>query len=197
MQRVALGADVMRTLFERTATPMLLTDDERRYRDANPAAVDLLGISRDEILARRIDDFAPPEARAGLDEQWRDFIAEGEQSGRFVLLRPDGRTVEVDYSATAHILDGLHLAVFSIPGSESEWFRDRVDGGSQARLSKREREVLTGLALGESGTELAARLFISPDTVRRHVANARKKLGARTKAQAIVVALRRGEIAPP
>ena len=63
-------------------------------------------------------------------------------------------------------------------------------------LTVREREVLTGLASGESGDELAKRLVIAPETVRRHVANAREKLGARTRVHAVALAIHRGEIEP-
>jgi DNA-binding CsgD family transcriptional regulator len=71
-------------------------------------------------------------------------------------------------------------------------FRD----ASRPALSGREREVLTGLAGGESGDELAKRLVIAPETVRRHVANAREKLGARSRVHAVALALHRGEIEP-
>ncbi len=61
-------------------------------------------------------------------------------------------------------------------------------------LSTRERQVLAALAAGQTGSEIAGQLLIAPDTVRRHVANARHKLQARTRAHAIAEALRRGEI---
>ena len=47
-----------------------------------------------------------------------------------------------------------------------------------ACLSAREREVLRGLALGKSAAELAATLFISPQTVETHRRNLRRKLEA-------------------
>ena len=43
-------------------------------------------------------------------------------------------------------------------------------------------------------TAAAERLGISPETVRTHVRNAMNKLGARTRAQAIAIAMRDGEI---
>jgi DNA-binding CsgD family transcriptional regulator len=61
-------------------------------------------------------------------------------------------------------------------------------------LTPREREVMTMLALGDTGAEIAEKLFISPETVRIHVRNARRRLGARTRAQAIALAIRDGEI---
>ena len=61
-------------------------------------------------------------------------------------------------------------------------------------LSPREREVLDLLAQGLNGEDAATRLVISSETVRTHVRNAMNKLEAHTRAHAIVIALRQGEI---
>jgi DNA-binding NarL/FixJ family response regulator len=63
-------------------------------------------------------------------------------------------------------------------------------------LSRREREILDGIAHGLSGEDIAAKLSISPETVRTHVRNAMEKLEAHTRAHAVAIALREGEIAP-
>jgi DNA-binding NarL/FixJ family response regulator len=62
-------------------------------------------------------------------------------------------------------------------------------------LSVREREVLAQLAEGRSIEDIAGDLVLSTETIRTHVRNAMGKLGTRTRAHAIVVALRRGELA--
>jgi DNA-binding NarL/FixJ family response regulator len=62
-------------------------------------------------------------------------------------------------------------------------------------LSEREREVLRLLAQGGSYAEIGASLFLSPDTVRAHAQRAMLKLGARTRTQAVAVALREAVIA--
>ena len=56
-----------------------------------------------------------------------------------------------------------------------------------ALLSPREREILGLLANGRSGSEIAAELFLSGETVRTHVRNAVQKLGARTRTQAVAL----------
>jgi len=62
-------------------------------------------------------------------------------------------------------------------------------------LTVREREVLSRLAEGRSIEDIAAELVLSTETIRTHIRNAMGKLGTRTRAHAIVVALRRGELA--
>jgi DNA-binding NarL/FixJ family response regulator len=73
-------------------------------------------------------------------------------------------------------------------GLSQQGVRERV-------LTVREREVLSRLAEGLSVEEIAAELVLSTETIRTHVRNAMGKLGTRTRAHAIVVALRRGELA--
>ena len=59
-------------------------------------------------------------------------------------------------------------------------------------LTKREREILHLLAVGESNWEIAERLFISPTTVASHVANVYGKLGVDSRAKATAYAHRHG-----
>lgn len=61
-------------------------------------------------------------------------------------------------------------------------------------LSPRERKVLELLGKGLTGQDAAARLRLSPETIRTHVRNAIQKLGARTRTHAIALALQRGEL---
>jgi DNA-binding NarL/FixJ family response regulator len=61
-------------------------------------------------------------------------------------------------------------------------------------LSPREREILDLLSKGLTGEDAAARLFLSPETVRTHVRNAMQKLEANTRTHAIALALQQGEI---
>jgi DNA-binding NarL/FixJ family response regulator len=62
-------------------------------------------------------------------------------------------------------------------------------GPERRNPSKREREVLTLLARGSTDVKIAETLGLSPATVQTHVRNAKAKLGARTRAQAVALAL--------
>jgi DNA-binding CsgD family transcriptional regulator len=63
-----------------------------------------------------------------------------------------------------------------------------------ATLSAREREVLSLVADGLDGNEIARVLFVSHDTVRTHVTHVLEKLGANSRAQAVAIAIRSGLI---
>jgi len=64
--------------------------------------------------------------------------------------------------------------------------------GAAEGLSRREVEVLRLVAGGESNSEIARRLGLSPHTVERHVANIYRKIDARGRADATAYALRHG-----
>jgi two-component system response regulator DesR len=64
--------------------------------------------------------------------------------------------------------------------------------GDRAMLSERESQVLEMIALGSTNREIAARLFLSPHTVKDHTSALYRKIGARNRAQAILRAQRLG-----
>ncbi|GHJ38139.1 response regulator transcription factor [Streptomyces sp. TS71-3] len=63
-------------------------------------------------------------------------------------------------------------------------------------LTGREREVLVQVAGGHSNDEIAERLAVSPLTVKTHVNRAMAKLGARDRAQLVVIAYETGLVRP-
>jgi PAS domain S-box-containing protein len=69
-----------------------------------------------------------------------------------------------------------------------------ADGRPPRVLSPREREILGLLARGLTGEQIAERLVLSPETVRTHIRNAREKLGASTRVEAVTMALLGREI---
>jgi DNA-binding CsgD family transcriptional regulator len=65
-------------------------------------------------------------------------------------------------------------------------------GEPGAALSSREREVLALLAAGASNKEIALALAVSVSTVKFHVAAIIEKLGARSRVDAVAIAIRAG-----
>jgi len=64
------------------------------------------------------------------------------------------------------------------------------------QLTDREREVVALVAQGLSNAEIADRLVLSPATARTHVSRAMVKLGARDRAQLVVIAYQTGLVSP-
>jgi DNA-binding NarL/FixJ family response regulator len=70
--------------------------------------------------------------------------------------------------------------------------RHRKPPAGLEELTDREREVLSLVATGLSNDELAERLVISPATAKTHVSRILLKLGARDRAQLVVIAYESG-----
>jgi DNA-binding NarL/FixJ family response regulator len=64
------------------------------------------------------------------------------------------------------------------------------------QLTEREREVMTLVAAGLSNDEIATRLVVSPATAKTHVSRVLTKLGARDRAQLVVLAYESGMVRP-
>jgi DNA-binding NarL/FixJ family response regulator len=73
---------------------------------------------------------------------------------------------------------------------------DPVSPERLAALTDREREILALVAAGMSNDEIAARLVLSPATAKTHVNRAMIKLGARDRAQLVVIAYSSGLVRP-
>jgi DNA-binding NarL/FixJ family response regulator len=65
-----------------------------------------------------------------------------------------------------------------------------------ARLTQREREIVTLVGEGLSNAEIAHRLVVSPATAKTHVSRAMVKLGVRDRAQLVVLAYESGLVRP-
>ncbi len=89
--------------------------------------------------------------------------------------------------AATRTLIGRFLAMPAVPAGVSDAARRGLDA-----LTEREREICALVATGLSNDEIAARLVLSPATVKTHVNRAMVKVGARDRAQLVVFAYRCG-----
>ena len=176
---------------DRAPLPLLLADDERHIVDVNGRWIELCGYTADRAREMRIDDLLAPDSHGSLAMRWSDLIATGAATARVGIVRADGQRIEVRYAAVANVLPGRHLAAFL---SAAPQLTRRTRRRRAGTLTQREQESLRLVAMGLTTSAAAERLGISPETVRTHVRNAMNKLGARTRAQAIAVAMRDGEI---
>lgn len=186
--------DVLWEFFASAPVALVAADDERRVVRLNDRWSDLSGYSAADAIGMRIDDLLAPESRPGIEIRWRDLLTAGLSTARVLLLRPDGGRIAVRYGAFANVVAGIHVAAFlSEPGQDNRALRPQR-ARRAGQLTRREQESLRLVAMGMTTTVAAQQLGISPETVRTHVRNAMNKLGARTRAQAIAIAMRDGEI---
>ncbi len=100
-------AALSRRIFDASFDAMLLINDDRTCHDANPAACEVFGRSREDLVGRQLGDFAHGDGPSA----WAALLRGGRLRGRFALRRPDGAVREIEFSATARVTPCLHLAV--------------------------------------------------------------------------------------
>ncbi len=100
-----------RTVFECVQDAILLSDNSGSYIEANPAACELLGRSREEILGCKAQNFVAPEMWPAISALREKFLREGQQRGELKFVRPDGSRRIVEFSAVANFLPGNHLSL--------------------------------------------------------------------------------------
>jgi PAS domain S-box-containing protein len=185
---------------------VIATDMDGVVTTWNGRAESLYGWTREEALGRHITELTVPDESRGPAQAIMAAIARGESwGGPFRLRRKDGSLF------TAYIKDspilGANGELVGIVGVSIEIadpdiahaVRSLVTGSNHGArrtrtLSPREREVLALLARGLTGEQIATRLVLSPETVRTHIRNAREKLGASTRVEAVTMALLAREI---
>jgi PAS domain S-box-containing protein len=176
-------------LFRHSSNPIALFDDQRQIVDINDAALTLLGRTRADVLSMSIMESVVPAEREDATRMWDEFMRSGEYKGSRDLLRSDGSKVAVDFAARLAVIDGRRLAIYVILAKGDPWPFPAAIGSASSVLTKREREVVTLIAMGLETDQIAEQMNISPETVRTHVRNSMSKLGAHTRAQLVAIAL--------
>ena len=178
---------------------LLVVNDECRVSEASLGACRLLGMSREEIVGHPLAEWLAPVAAERFESVWSAFHETGGHAGPFELAL--GTPGPVDVNVTPAVLPGRHLVLLA--PSESAPGVGRVpaavsDGSrGSGRPTARERQILSMLAAGDTDVQVAGKLDLSPATVQTHVRNAKAKLGARTRAQAVAMAITGGLIDEP
>jgi DNA-binding CsgD family transcriptional regulator len=110
--------------------------------------------------------------------------ADDDSSG---MLPRDAGAVQIDAALRA-VAAGL---IVRCPGAREAGFGAMRDADSHALLTPRELEVLAALAEGMTNKTIARRLDISLHTVKFHIESLFRKLGARTRTEAVAKASER------
>ena len=70
--------------------------------------------------------------------------------------------------------------------------RERLEAAKMAKLTNREREVIAVIGEGLKNKQIAERLFISEETVRRHLTSIYSKLDVSDRLELVIYAYRYG-----
>jgi len=128
-----------------------------------------------------------------------EYVYRALRAGASGFLLKDIEPVELLYGIRAVARGEALLAPSVTRRLITEFAARAVPGGPPMRtdlLTEREREVLMLVTTGMSNDEIAARLVISPTTAKTHVSRILAKLGARDRAQLIVMAYESGLVRP-
>ena len=142
-------------------------------------------------LRRRSTGFVWSEIddRCAGDQRWFDALDEFEMpDGMSVTSHgPNGQLGWISFTAERIELSPLERQAISLAGLALHDRLRMLAGavGKPVHLSERERDCLGFVAQGKSDWEISVILSISQSTVHTHVENAKRKLGARTRAQAV------------
>ena len=108
-QALLASEQMYQAVFEKAFDAILIADDEGRYVEANPAACNLYGLPREELLGRTVTEFTTEGY--DVEQAWDDFLEKDLDRGLFPLQTADGEQILVEFSATPDILPGRHLSV--------------------------------------------------------------------------------------
>jgi DNA-binding NarL/FixJ family response regulator len=128
-----------------------------------------------------------------------EYVFEALRSGASGFLVKDTEPVDL-LAAVRLVASGEALLSPSVTRRVIEEFASRAKepppAGPLDELTEREREVMALVAGGLSNEEIAERLVVSPATAKTHVSRAMVKLGARDRAQLVVLAYEHGLVRP-
>jgi formate hydrogenlyase transcriptional activator len=102
---------LFRAIVYNPSAPVLITDNDGASVEASTGAGKLLGIPREKLIGRQIEEFAPPALKPAVSQLWRAFLERGEQEGTLQLIGADGIPAEVEYTAKGNVLPRRHAVV--------------------------------------------------------------------------------------
>ncbi|AXK32015.1 DNA-binding response regulator [Streptomyces armeniacus] len=130
-----------------------------------------------------------------LDEYVFEAIRSGASGFLVKDTEPDElvRAVRAVVEGDALLSPGVTRRLISEFAARS---KEPAAAASLAELTEREREVMALVGIGLSNEEIARRLVVSPLTAKTHVSRTMVKLGARDRAQLVVLAYESGLVRP-
>ena len=176
-----------------------------RMLEANQPLATMFGYELSEVIGMHVLDFVAPESR---DLVLHTIVSGYREPFEFTGLRKDGSTFPVEVCGRPIPYQGKMVTVAALrditehkQAEEAlqkvrEELENRVERqmerGNSYGLTFRELTALHLVAAGKADKEIGHELGISPLTVHKHLANILSKMGAASRTEAGVRALREG-----
>jgi DNA-binding NarL/FixJ family response regulator len=152
-----------------------------------------------QITAAKVHPDCPPHILILTTFDHDDYVYEALAAGASGFMLKDASAKElIDAVQVVHAGDGLLSP--SVTKRLIVEFASRRRAGrgpnpaALSELTPREVDVLREIAGGRSNAEIAARLYLSEQTVKTHVGHVLTKLGVRDRTQAVVFAYENGVV---
>lgn len=195
-------------IVDSTSEPAFAVDLEGKVVAWNRAAENCLGRSRAQVVGRYCWDVL-----AGRDPFGNCYCGPACPIMGMAKRREAIHRTELDIQAADGSTERFRVATLLVPGAHPPGSlllhqasrmssrggtgraRERAASGERGagrKLTSRERQVLGHLAEGRGTDELAQLLCVSPQTVRNHIRHILRKLGARSRLEAVARGRRLG-----
>jgi PAS domain S-box-containing protein len=119
-----------RAIYDQAQSGIALLHENGRFADANPALLQLLGRSREDLVGHAVSEFAPAEWQALIEQHVSAGQGEARPwRGEFPLRHASGRLVHLEWSVSSHVEPGARIAI-------------AIDVSERYELEQRRRDVL-------------------------------------------------------
>lgn len=184
LKTIITGSDKVELLFERNHCRTIVDDVVKQMPDVIIMDIDLPGKSGIEAVAELKDIF--PDIRILMLTVFEDpdKIFGAIKAGALgYLLKKDPPQKILD--AIMELSEGKSSMNGLIARKMLEYFQNKpaVNNPEEFNLTKREHEILEQLINGLSYKEIAAKCFISPETLNTHIKHIYQKLNVHSRAQ--------------
>jgi PAS domain S-box-containing protein len=183
--RSRAARQVLQSTLQRVNVPSFMGDADGRILWLNDAAKDAFGDRAGDLYTTVVAPEYAERVAAEIDRMRSG--ATGSDYEIDVILR-DGRRRRVEISSVPIEGNAVFYGIFGVvlrPGA-------RPSATVESPLTPRQQEVLELLVSGQSTRQIAASLHLSRETIRNHVRDLLRALGAHSRIEALAEARRRG-----
>lgn len=148
-------------------------------------------VIKDHSVSRVLVDMSAAETRKATADLTYEVRQSLPHTPILACSTPDAYGVAAAYSSGAD---------YVVPGPPNELLLNissTKEANRRAELSKRQAQVLFGLAAGRSNIQVAQEIFVAPQTVKSYAKSLYATFGAHTRLTAVHAAFRRGMLASP